>query len=81
MDHSTAWASAKSSHYNTGLEEILASKGENGEGEIEWDFPRERDRINAVPSADLGTPRIVWEMRIRELEEEVWQRPSQMDLV
>ena len=54
------------------LEEILASMGENGEREITWNFRRGRDKIHAIHSAELGTKdtlRIVWEMRIRELEE------------
>ena len=39
-DHSVTWAPIKNPHYNTSLEEILASVGENGERELEWDFPR-----------------------------------------
>ena len=55
------------------LEEILASMGENGEREIEWDFHQGRKQTYNVQSGKLGTkdtPRIVWELRIRELEEE-----------
>ena len=40
MDHSAAWIPVKKPHYNTCLEEILASTGENGEREIMWDFYR-----------------------------------------
>ena len=37
-DHSAAWIPVKKPHYNTSLEKILASMGENGEREIKWDF-------------------------------------------
>ena len=50
--------------------EILESMGENGEGEIEWDFHRGRKQIGNIQSRELGTkdtPRIVWELRIREV--------------
>ena len=54
---------------------ILASIGENGEKEIEWDFTRERRYLHTVQRGDLGTKdtlQVVWEMRVRELEEEGW---------
>ena len=73
MDHSAAWIPVKGPHYNTSLEEILTSMGENGEKEIEWDFHRGRQPARNIQSRELGTkdtPRIVWELRIRELEEE-----------
>ena len=65
----------KKPHYNTCLEEILASMGENGERAITWDFQRGRKQIRNLQHRDpeLGTkdtPRIVWETRIRDLEEE-----------
>ena len=74
-DHCITWAPVKRPHYNTSLEEILASMGENGESELEWEFPRGRKRIHTVQSGELGTkdtPRILWEMRIRDLKEERW---------
>ena len=41
-DHSGAWIPVKKPHYNTCLEGILASMGENGERTITWDFHRGR---------------------------------------
>ena len=41
QDHGLAWAAAKSPHYNSCLEEILAAMGENGEREIPWNFDRD----------------------------------------
>ena len=73
QDHSLTWAAIKGPHYNTCLEEILATMGENGERRIQWNFSRERRRTHNIQSRELGTkdtPRIVWEMRIRDLEEE-----------
>ena len=74
-DYSTAWVPVKRPHYNTCLEEILAATGENGEREIEWDFHRGTKQIRNLEyrNPELGTkdtPRIVWEMRIRDLEED-----------
>ena len=49
--------------------------GENGERQIEWDFTRERKRIHTIQRGDLGTKdtiQVVWEMKVRELEEEGW---------
>ena len=74
-DHSAAWIPVRKPHYNTCLEEILASTGENGEREIVWDFHRGTKQIRNLEHRDpeLGTkdtPRIVWEMRIRDLEED-----------
>src|SRR5258705_12399418 len=40
QDHGLTWAAVKPPHYNTYLEEILASMGENGEREITWDVDR-----------------------------------------
>ena len=75
-DHSLAWAHVpRHRQYNTCLEEILATMGENGEREIPWDFDRGTKQIRNLEHRDqeLGTkdtPRIVWEMRIRDLEED-----------
>ena len=74
-DHGLTWAAVKGPHYNTCLEEILAATGENGERKIEWDFPRERKKTHTLHRGDLGTkdtPQVVWEMRVRDLEEEGW---------
>ena len=66
--HSTAWARVpRHCQYNTSLEEILATTGENGEKRITWDFERvpEKDR---VPGKELGTgetPKTAWELRER----------------
>src|SRR5258705_11750801 len=49
--------------------------GENGERKIEWDFTRERKQINTLQKGNLGTKdtqQVVWEMRVRDLEEEGW---------
>ena len=49
--------------------------GENGERHIMWDFPRERKPIHTLYTGELGTKdtmQVVWEMRVRELEEEGW---------
>ena len=49
--------------------------GESGERGLEWEFSRERKRIHALHFVNLGTkgtPWIVWEMRIRELEGKEW---------
>ena len=56
-DHSAPWIPVKRPHYNTSLEEILASTGENGEREIDWDFHRERKQILNLQHRDpeLGT--------------------------
>ena len=75
MDHSAAWVPVKKPHYNTCLENILAATGENGERQIGWDFPREKKKIHTLYRGDLGTKdtlQVVWEMRVRELEEEGW---------
>ena len=74
-DHSAAWIPVKQPHNNTCLEEILASTGENGERKIVWDFHRGTKQIQNLEhrDPDLGTkdtPRIVWEIRIRDLEED-----------
>ena len=74
-DHSAAWVTIKKPHYNTCLEEILASTGKNREREIVWDFHRGKKQIQNLQRRDpeLGTrdtPRITWETRIRDLEEE-----------
>ena len=61
-DHHLSWAPVKKPHYNTSLEEILASMGKNGERELEWEFFREKKQIHTVQSRELGTkdtPRIV----------------------
>ena len=74
-DHTLAWAAVKGRHYNTCLEEILAATQENGERQIEWDFPRERKQLHTLYTGDLGTKdtlQAVWEMRIMDLEEEGW---------
>ena len=74
-DHGLTWAAVKGPHYNTCLEEILAAMGENGERRIEWDFTRERKQLHTLYKGDLGTKdtlQVVWEMRIRDLEEEGW---------
>ena len=75
QDHNLTWAAVKGPHYNTCLEEILASMGENGEREIVWDFDRGKKSMHNLQhrNPEIGTkdtPRIVWELRIRELEEE-----------
>ena len=65
----------KGPHYNTCLEGILATMGENGERSIEWDFTRERKRLHTLYKGDLGTKNTlqrVWETRIRDLEEKGW---------
>ena len=74
-DHALTWAAVKGKHYNTCLEEILATTQENGERQIEWEFPRERKQIHSLHTGNLGTKdtmKVVWEMRIRDLEEEGW---------
>ena len=73
--HSAACIPVPKPHYNTCLEEILAATGENGERKIVWDFYRRTKQIRNLEHRDpeLGTkdtPRIVWEMRIRDLEED-----------
>ena len=48
---------------------------ENGERRIEWDFTREKKQIHALHTGDLETKdtlQVVWEMRVRDLEEEGW---------
>ena len=75
QDHSLTWAAVKGKHYNTCLEGILAAMGENGERQIMWNFSRERKQVNNLRIRDLGnkdTPQVVWEMRVRDLEEEGW---------
>ena len=57
-------------HYNTSLEEILALTGENGEREIEWGKKVQNLQHRDPELGTKGTPRIVWELRIRKLEEE-----------
>ena len=74
-DHSAAWIPVKKPHFNTCLEEILASTGENREREIVWDFHRRTKQIWNLEhrNQELGTkdtPQVVWEMRIRDLEED-----------
>ena len=76
-DHSTAWIPVKKPHYNTCLEEILSSIGENGERKISWDFNRKTRAPQALTKIEeLGTKdtdKVVWELRIqKELEEEGW---------
>ena len=69
------WATIKGNHYNTCVEEILAATGENGERQIDWDFTRERKETHTLYRGDLGTKdtlQVVWELRVRELEEEGW---------
>ena len=75
QDHGLTWAAVKGTHYNIRLEEILAAIGENGERQITWDFTRERKQLHTLQQGDLGTkdtPQVVWEMRVRDLEEEGW---------
>ena len=75
QDHALTWAAVKGQHYNSCLEEILAATQENGERQIEWDFPREGKQIHSLYTGDLGTKdtlKVVWEMRIRNLEDEGW---------
>ena len=55
MDHPITWGPVRGPHYNTSLEEILASMGENGEREIEWDFHRGRKQTHNIQSRELGT--------------------------
>ena len=66
----------KGPHYNTCLEGILATMGENGEREISWNFDRNIRTPRAITNLELGTKdtlKVVWELRIRnELEEEGW---------
>ena len=77
-DHSLAWAQVpRHRQYNTCLEEILATMGENGERKIPWDFDREIHTPQALTEIEeLGTgdtDKVVWDLRIRnELEEEGW---------
>ena len=57
------------------LEEILATMGENGERKIEWNFHQTPYTPQALVEKELGTgetPKVAWELRIRELEEEGW---------
>ena len=75
QDHALTWAAVKGPHYNMCLEEILAAIQENGERQIEWDFTRERKQTHTLYKGNLGTKdtlQVVWEMRIRDLEEEGW---------
>ena len=75
QDHNLTWAAVKGVHYNTCLEEILANMGENGERQITWDFTRERKQLHTLYTGNLGTKdtlQVVWEMRVRDLEEEGW---------
>ena len=45
QDHSLAWAQVhRQRQHNTCLEEILATMGENGERDIEWNFPGGKNR-------------------------------------
>ena len=72
-DHSLTWAAVKGHHYNTCLEQILAATGENGERQIQWGFTRERKELHTLQRGDLGTKdtlQVIWEMRVRELEED-----------
>ena len=74
-DHSAAWIPVRKPHYNTCLEEILSATGENGEREIPWDFNRDTRNPRAITMLELGTKdtlKVVWDLRIRELEEEGW---------
>ena len=60
---------------HTCLEGMLATMGENGERRIEWDFPQETKQIYTLHKGNLGTKdtsQVVWEMRIRDLEEDAW---------
>ena len=55
------------------MEEILSATGENGEREIPWDFNRDTQSPRAITTLELGTKdtlKVVWDLRIRELEEE-----------
>ena len=73
--HSAAWIPVKKPHFNTCLEENLATIGENGEREISWNFNRETRTPHAITTLELDTkdtPKAVWDTRIRELEEEGW---------
>ena len=68
-DHSVAWIPIKKPYYNTCLEEILVTTGENREREIKWDFHRGTKEIWNLEHRDseVGTKdtlRVVWEMRI-----------------
>ena len=74
-DHGLTWAAVKGPHYNMCLEGILAVMGENGERSIEWDFTRKRKQIHTLYKGDLRTKdtlQVVWQTRIRDLEEEGW---------
>ena len=49
--------------------------GENGEREIPWNFNRNIQTPRAITTLELGTKdtlKVVWDLRIRELEEEGW---------
>ena len=74
-DHSAAWIPIKKPHFNTCLEEILAVTGENGEREISWNFDCRVKTPWAITMLELGTKdtlKVIWDLRIRELEEEGW---------
>ena len=70
QDHVLTWAAVKGTHYNTCLEEILSSMGENGERKIPWDFDRKAHKAQALTKIEeLGTKdtdKVVWELRIRK---------------
>ena len=65
-DHSMAWAQVpRHRQYNTCLEEILASMGENGERKISWDFDQNTRAPQAITNLELGTKdtlKVVWEL-------------------
>ena len=53
----------------------VAAMGENGEREIVWNFSRDTRTPRAISMLELGTKdtlKVVWDLRIRELEEEGW---------
>ena len=64
--------------YNTSLEAILGTMGENGGRRIDWNFDRMPRTPRAITEGEIGlgtgeTPNVVWELRIRrELEVEGW---------
>ena len=49
--------------------------GENGERGIPWDFNRDTQSPQAITMLELSTKdtlKVIWDLRIRELEEEGW---------
>ena len=74
-DHSAAWVMTKKPHYNTCLQENLAAIGENGKRRIPWNFNRDTRSPRAITTLEIDTKdtnKVVWDLHIRELEEEGW---------